>query len=275
MATASTKKDQQQSSNKQQQYGNTVIHGTNPQNLIDKIVRNKIYNCAYWKEHCFGLTAETIIDKAMNLDAIGGTYGGMRKPSKFICLLLKMLQIQIEPDIIAAYIENEHYKYVTALGAMYLRITGKPTEIYQHLERLYSDYRKVRRLNLDGTYTMSHVDEFVEELLTGGALCDVQLPYLPRRKILEDVHLLFPRISALEIMGEIDAYEPASSDKQQEHAAATSEEALRLKFKKRPREDDVDEFDDAHKRDAKNTNEMSIEQSNKIRAELGLKPLEQ
>ncbi len=39
------------------------VHGTNPQFLIEKILRNRIYNNSYWKEHCFGLTAETLIGK--------------------------------------------------------------------------------------------------------------------------------------------------------------------------------------------------------------------
>lgn len=37
------------------------------QNLVEKIVRSKIYDCQYWKEHCFGLTAELLIDKVMSL----------------------------------------------------------------------------------------------------------------------------------------------------------------------------------------------------------------
>ncbi len=41
------------------------IHGTNPQNLVEKIVRSRIYANTYWKEHCFGLTAEGLVDKAM------------------------------------------------------------------------------------------------------------------------------------------------------------------------------------------------------------------
>ena len=45
------------------------VHGTNPQNLIEKILRSKIYNHRYWKEHCFGLTAESLVDKAMELEA--------------------------------------------------------------------------------------------------------------------------------------------------------------------------------------------------------------
>ena len=29
------------------------VHGTNPQNLIEKILRTKIYANLFWKEHCF------------------------------------------------------------------------------------------------------------------------------------------------------------------------------------------------------------------------------
>lgn len=33
-----------------------AIHGTNPQYLIEKIIRTRIYESLYWKESCFGLT---------------------------------------------------------------------------------------------------------------------------------------------------------------------------------------------------------------------------
>lgn len=62
--------------------------------LAEYIVRQKVYQTQYWKEHCFALTAETIIEKAVDLKAAGGTYGGARKPTNFMCLILKMLQIQ-------------------------------------------------------------------------------------------------------------------------------------------------------------------------------------
>jgi pre-mRNA-splicing factor 38A len=37
----------------------------NPMMSIDAIVRNKIFNSRYWKEECFGLNAETLVDKAI------------------------------------------------------------------------------------------------------------------------------------------------------------------------------------------------------------------
>uniref|UniRef100_A0A8D2AEF7 Pre-mRNA-splicing factor 38B n=1 Tax=Sciurus vulgaris TaxID=55149 RepID=A0A8D2AEF7_SCIVU len=46
------------------------IHGTNPQYLVEKIIRTRIYESKYWKEECFGLTAELVVDKAMELSAI-------------------------------------------------------------------------------------------------------------------------------------------------------------------------------------------------------------
>ncbi|KAG5461731.1 MAG: hypothetical protein BJ554DRAFT_6025 [Olpidium bornovanus] len=55
--------------------------------------------------------AESLIDKAVALTEIGGMYGN-QKPVKFLCLLLKLLQLQPGKDIIYQYILNEDYKYV-------------------------------------------------------------------------------------------------------------------------------------------------------------------
>ena len=65
------------------------------QNLVEKILRMKIYDSMYWKEHCFGLTAESLVDKAVQINSLGGTCGGARKPTHFICLILKLLQVHV------------------------------------------------------------------------------------------------------------------------------------------------------------------------------------
>ena len=135
-----------------------TVHGTNPQYIIEKITRNKIYDCLYWKQHCFALTAELLIDKAINLKYVCGTYGGLRKPSPFICLILKMLQIQPSKSIILEFIKQSDYKYIRILGAFYLRLTGNALDIYRYLEPLYTDYRKIRHRLLNGQYVITHVD---------------------------------------------------------------------------------------------------------------------
>ncbi|KAA0048048.1 pre-mRNA-splicing factor 38 [Cucumis melo var. makuwa] len=174
------------------------IRGTNPQNLVEKILRSKIYQNTYWKEQCFGLTAETLVDKAMELDHLGGTYGGNRKPTPFMCLVMKMLQIQPEKEIVIEFIKNEDYKYVRVLGAFYLRLTGTDVDVYRYLEPLYNDYRKLRRKLSDGCFSLSHVDEVIDELLTKDYSCDIALPRVKKRWTLESSGSLPPRKSALE-----------------------------------------------------------------------------
>uniref|UniRef100_A0A8I5UHP6 Pre-mRNA-splicing factor 38B n=1 Tax=Pongo abelii TaxID=9601 RepID=A0A8I5UHP6_PONAB len=43
------------------------VRSTNPQYLVEKIIRTRIYESKYWKEECFGLMAELVVDKAMEL----------------------------------------------------------------------------------------------------------------------------------------------------------------------------------------------------------------
>lgn len=61
----------------------------------------------------------------MELRYCGGVYGGNIKPTPFICLVLKMLQIQPEKDIIIEFLRQEDFKYIRALAAIYLRLTGE------------------------------------------------------------------------------------------------------------------------------------------------------
>lgn len=178
------------------------VHGTDPQNLVETILRHRIYESQYWKERCFGLTADLLIDRAVKLEYVGGTYSANSKPTPFMCLVLKLLQIQPDKDIILEYINNEDYKYLRALGAFYLRLVGKPVDIYTYLEPLYTDYRKLAQRS-PGGWQLTHMDEFIDELLTGDACCDITLPRLPKRSILESSGALGPRVSALD--GEIES----------------------------------------------------------------------
>uniref|UniRef100_A0A915L7D2 Pre-mRNA-splicing factor 38 n=1 Tax=Romanomermis culicivorax TaxID=13658 RepID=A0A915L7D2_ROMCU len=174
------------------------VKGTNPQYLVEKIIRMRIYDSRYWKEECFALSAELIIDKATELRYVGGIYSGGIKPTPFLCLALKMLQIQPEKDIIIEFIRQEDAKYLRALGAYYLRLTGTSIEIYKYLEPLYNDYRKLRFMNREGKFELLHMDEFIDQLLREDRVCDIQLPRLQKREILEEAQQLEPRVSILE-----------------------------------------------------------------------------
>ncbi|XP_069498293.1 pre-mRNA-splicing factor 38A isoform X3 [Ambystoma mexicanum] len=189
------------------------IHGTNPQYLVEKIIRTRIYESKYWKEECFGLTAELVVDKAMELKYVGGVFGGNIKPTPFLCLTLKMLQIQPEKDIIVEFIKNEDFKYVRTLGALYMRLTGTATDCYKYLEPLYNDYRRVKTQNRNGDFELMHVDEFIDELLHSERVCDIILPRLQKRYVLEEAELLDTRVSALEEdMDDVESSEEEEED---------------------------------------------------------------
>ncbi|CAM9128179.1 unnamed protein product, partial [Heterosigma akashiwo] len=208
-----------------------AVHGTNPQNLIEKILRMKIYGARYWKEDCFGLSAETLVDKAMDLSHVGGTYGGNRKPTKLICLMLKLLQLQPEKEIIIEFIKNEEYKYVRALGAFYLRLVGKPADIYQYLEPLYNDYRKLRFREIMG-WKIVHMDEFIDGLLRDEYCCDLALPHLPKRQLLEDALMLEPRRSALEEDWEGDDDDLDAEDEEEEEELDEDDKYVEARYNK-------------------------------------------
>ena len=173
------------------------VHGTNPQNLIEYITRQKIYDSLYWKEECFGLSASDVATKATELKALGGSYGGNNKPTRFLCLALKLLQIQPEDGIVEEFIDNEDFKYVRALGAFYLRLTGRPAEIYALMEPLYNDFRKLRFREMNG-WKITYMDELADELLTCDRYCGIALPHLPKREVLVSAgYIDGPRKSAL------------------------------------------------------------------------------
>ncbi|CAE7205837.1 unnamed protein product, partial [Rhizoctonia solani] len=171
------------------------IHGQNPQFLVEKVIRTRIWESAYWKEECFALTAESLIDKAIELNSIGGVYGNQR-PTHFICLLLKLLQIQPEKEILIEYLMADEFKYLRALAAMYIRMTFPAVEIYEILEPLLKDYRKLRLRNMAG-YSLTFMDEFVDQLLTEERVCDIILPRMAKREVLEETEGLAPRASVL------------------------------------------------------------------------------
>lgn len=189
-------------------YVGPLVHGDNPLKLFEKPVRDRIVDSYYWKEQCFGLNAATILDRAIDLAFIGGTFGVGQKPTPFICLAFKLAQLAPERGIVEFYLgtAGEEFKYLRALAAFYVRLTyEKDEEVYTTLEPLLSDRRKLKRRTREG-WALTYVDEFVDDLLQKSRVCATTLPKLNPRTFLEDEGRLEPRVSALgEELDELDA----------------------------------------------------------------------
>ena len=123
------------------------------------------------------------MDKAVELNCIGGMASESNKPTPFLCLLMKMLAIAPSHDIVIELVKNEEFKYVRCLGAMYLRLVGLPEDVYQELEPLLADFRKIAVHRKDD-WTLSTVDQFINGLLTESTCFELALPHLTSRQIL-------------------------------------------------------------------------------------------
>ncbi|KAJ2545661.1 hypothetical protein GGH12_004057 [Coemansia sp. RSA 1822] len=174
------------------------VHGTDPQFLIETTFRQRIYDSLYWKDQCFGLTVTGVMEKAAALTSLGGCYGASRKPTDFLCLLLKLLQLQPTRPMLHELINQHDFKYMRALALLYFRLTESSVDIYQTLEPLYQDFSKLRMRCDGGEFEIVRMDEFVDTLLREKQACFVTLPVLTRRMMLEDTGQLAPRISPLD-----------------------------------------------------------------------------
>lgn len=180
-------------------YTGTLIRGDNPLKLFEKAVRDRIVDSYYWKEQCFGLNAATLLDRAVELSFIGGTYGVAQKPTPFLCLAFKLLQLTPDRRIIEFYLAQagEEFKYLRALAAFYVRLAWeKDEEVYMTLEPLLNDARKLKRRTREG-WQVTFVDQFVDDLLVKSRVCATTLPKINPRLFLEDEDRLEPRESAL------------------------------------------------------------------------------
>lgn len=158
------------------------LSGSDPQNLFEYILRQKIYDSRFWKETCFGMDVADVLEQATKLTFVGPL------PGQILALLLKLLQLHPEHDIIQkGFIEQEKFKYVRFLGCVYVRMTSRPVEIYETLESVYSDYRKIRVWE-PPMWKISRFDELLHEILKGQSTnaLGIALPRLVPRSALQE-----------------------------------------------------------------------------------------
>jgi hypothetical protein len=97
-------------------------------------------------------------------------------------------------------VQQDEFKYVRALGCLYIRLTARPIDIYETLEALYSDKRKLRVWSgHEQLWSIMHFDEWIHQLLTESRVVGITLPRLPARRVLQDAGYLAegPRPTAL------------------------------------------------------------------------------
>ncbi|KAK1242732.1 hypothetical protein MKX08_005544 [Trichoderma sp. CBMAI-0020] len=174
-------------------------NGLNPATIMEKAVKDRIVDSYFYKEQCFALNEADIIDRVVeHVSFIGGTHGASQKPSPFLCLAFKLLELAPSDAIIQEYLSygGEHFKYLRALACFYVRMTRQAKDVYTTLEPFLEDRRKLRRKARAGT-SLTFIDEFVDDLLNKDRVCATSLWKMPKREVLEDLEILDPRVSPL------------------------------------------------------------------------------
>lgn len=77
-------------------------------------------------------------------------------------------------------------------------------EVYQTLEPLLNDYRRIRLRRPDGSFELSYIDDPVDQMLTRDSLFNISPPRLPDRTVLESTGQ-FPGPRASSMQAEFDA----------------------------------------------------------------------
>jgi pre-mRNA-splicing factor 38A len=175
---------------------NLTPSGHNPAPIMEKAVRDRIIDSYFYKEQCFALNEADIVDRVVeHVRWIGGTESGAsQKPTPFICLAFKLLQLAPSDKILREYLGlgGEHFKYLRALACFYVRLTRRAEDVHKMLGPFLEDYRKLKRKGRQGT-VLTYMDEFVDDLLVKERVCGTSLWKMPPRDVLEDLELLEPR----------------------------------------------------------------------------------
>ncbi|PSR78837.1 PRP38 family-domain-containing protein [Coniella lustricola] len=174
-------------------------NGLNPATIMEKAVRERIVDSYFFKEQCFAVNEADIVNRVVDhVHFIGGTYGSTQKPTPFLCVAFKLLQLAPRDDILREYLRfgGDKFKYLRALAVFYIRLTRKAKDVYTLLEPYLEDRRKLRRKGRAGT-TLTFMDEFVDDLLVKDRVCGTSLWKMPSRDLLEDLDELEPRVSPL------------------------------------------------------------------------------
>ncbi|CAK7897320.1 hypothetical protein CAAN1_15S00188 [[Candida] anglica] len=176
---------------------------TNKSYLIEPIVRHRILDSLFYKQYLFLANESTILPViTQHVRYIGGT-DSVGRPSPFLCCLLRLLELEPSSEIVEYCLNQTHFKYVSALYMMYVRLTATNEYAYIQLEPYRSDYRKLRIQlkypeSVDGLqvrYKLSYVDEWSYLLLTQPRALGLILPRIPPRDQLEDAGVLQARLA--------------------------------------------------------------------------------
>mmetsp|Transcript_7652 Transcript_7652/g.10865 ORF Transcript_7652/g.10865 Transcript_7652/m.10865 type:complete len:166 (-) Transcript_7652:5350-5847(-) len=153
-----------------------------------------VYESNYWKLSLTGLSLKSWLKECLRITFIGGILKNGNKPTRFLCLCIKLRQYHPPIQFIQKLLLFHSNIYLKLVGIFYVRIFLEPLVVYKILEPYYNDFRKVWVLNEDNGKRLIAVGIIIEWLLNKSIVFGVKLPYLPNRNLFEKLNLLSRKI---------------------------------------------------------------------------------
>lgn len=157
------------------------VGGADSVTLVDKIVRERVFDSVYWKQYCFNVDLLSIQPLLCQLRFVGDG------SSPFVCLLVKLLQLVPDRQVVEFFIEQKQFKYMKCVFLLYFRIVYRE---FEYLKAHLADYRRIRVKQGAGSgMKLYHVDEFVNDLLQDQFVCGISLPMIKKESKYDSIEL--------------------------------------------------------------------------------------
>lgn len=203
--------------------------------LVETIIRNRIKDSIFYKQHLYLTNEQTILPVIITHVKFINGLDSNNRPSPFICCLLRLLEINPSNDIINLYLNHTEFKYLICLTLLLIRLTKKSVQVYSILDNYWTNYSKLRVLlptpefinGVPVNYTLSYMDKFVDELLRNERVVDLILPRLEKRNRLVDKGLIGERVyhvTSIELLKEAISEQEEGEEAENEEEEEEEEE---------------------------------------------------
>lgn len=175
-----------------------TVHKQGQAHHVESIVLQRVHLSLFYKQHLAVANEATWLAVAADHVHFMGGVDLANRPCPFISCLVRLLELSPAPEIVSLLWSQTHFKYVSMIALMFLRMTAPAVSVYRALRYALADYRKLRvYLSTPDTstgtpinYGLLYVDVFSDQLENDVRVFGLILPRLGSKiQLVMDGHL--------------------------------------------------------------------------------------
>jgi pre-mRNA-splicing factor 38A len=152
------------------------------------VLRKRIQRNQFWVDKCADASFLDVVSLAADLEYIEGFIGEAGRPTPFVCLLLRLMQLQPTGELLDEMIRQDKLKYLKFIAITLVRLVEEdPTIVHAALDVGLAQYTSLRVRTESGEVSVMPFD-LVCEKLTSSSLFGIPLPSLLSRANAAQLH---------------------------------------------------------------------------------------